>query len=238
MNAFELLDYDKQDIYLNVSSDAEKQTRLTSCAREPQTVAWIENIPDGSVFFDIGANTGSYSLIAASLNRIGKQISVFSFEPHYSNYNSLVENIRYNKLEEFIVPINCAVSDLNQSAKLYHWDKYLLGEAGSSGHQLNREVDHQGNEFKSIGVQSIIALSLDSFCRTYQIFPNAIKIDVDGIEELIVKGMASILTQDNRIKSLLIEINSEDEFISNFLLSVGFKRINHLNHGNVLFFRD
>jgi FkbM family methyltransferase len=238
MKNFQLLDYEKQAIYLSASSDAEKKTRLNSCKREPQTVEWIENLPDESVFFDIGANTGSYSLIAGSLNKIGKLISVFSFEPHYSNYISLIENIRYNNLEEFIVPINSAVSNLNQSAKLYHWDQYVPGEAGSSGHQLNREVDYQGNEFKSVGMQSIIALSLDSFCRTYQIFPTAIKIDVDGIEELIVKGMASILTQDNRIKSILIELNSGEEFISNFLLSVGFSRTNHLNHGNALFARE
>jgi len=238
MKNFELLDYDKQDIYLSVSSEAEKQTRLNSCKREPQTVEWLENLSDGSVFFVIGANTGSYSLIAASLNKFGKQISVFSFEPHYSNYSSLVQNIRFNNLEEFIIPINCAVSDLNQSAKLYHWDQYLPGEPGSSGHQLNREVDSQENEFKSVGMQSIITVSLDSFCRTYQIFPNAIKIDVDGIEELIVKGMAGILTQDSRIKSILIEINSDEKFISNFLLSIGFSRSNHKNHGNSLFLRE
>ena len=105
MENFELLDYDKQDIYLYISSNAEKNIRLKSCKREPQTVDWIENLPDDSVFFDIGANIGSYSLIAASQNKIGKRVSVYSFEPHYANYFSLVKNIRYNNLEEFIVKI-------------------------------------------------------------------------------------------------------------------------------------
>jgi len=50
MENFELLDYDKQDIYLYISSNAEKNIRLKSCKREPQTVDWIENLPDESVF--------------------------------------------------------------------------------------------------------------------------------------------------------------------------------------------
>lgn len=34
MENFELLDYDKQDIYLYISSNAEKNIRLKSCKRE------------------------------------------------------------------------------------------------------------------------------------------------------------------------------------------------------------
>jgi FkbM family methyltransferase len=238
MNKFELLDYDKQDIFLSISSETEKNIRLTSCRREPKTVDWIENLPDGSVFFDIGANVGSYSLIAASQNKIGRHISVYSFEPHFANYYSLVNNIRYNKLEEFIIPINIAVSNINQSAKLYHWDKYLPGEAGSSGHQLNREIDYEGNAFKAEGMQSILSVSIDSFCRNYEIYPTAIKIDVDGIEELIVKGMANLILQDDRLKSILIELNLDcSKFITPFLINSGFSVVEHNINGNVLFVR-
>lgn len=65
-----LLDYSKYKIYLNCESHAEKTIRIHSCKREPDTVKWIENLPPKSVLFDIGANTGSYSLIAAAQNII------------------------------------------------------------------------------------------------------------------------------------------------------------------------
>jgi len=88
-------------------------------------------------------------------------------------------------------------------------------------------------------MQSILAVSIDSFCRNYQIYPNAIEVDVDGIEELIIKGMSSIILQDERLKSILIELNGESgKFINNFLETAGFSRIEHDKNGNVLYLRQ
>ena len=72
MKNFELLDYKNGYIYISVDSDTEKKIRLNSCRREPQTVEWIDQLPDGSIFFDIGANVGCYTLIAADQNKKGK----------------------------------------------------------------------------------------------------------------------------------------------------------------------
>ena len=65
------------------------------------------------------------------------------------NYIQLVKNIRHNGLEEFIIPVNMAIGNISEDARLYHWNQYPEGEAGSSGHQLNSTIDYAGHEFKT-----------------------------------------------------------------------------------------
>lgn len=52
----ELLDYPGADIWLIVESEIEKTKRINACQKEPETVHFIESLPKGSVFYDIGAN--------------------------------------------------------------------------------------------------------------------------------------------------------------------------------------
>src|SRR5262245_36848220 len=54
------MDYEPHDIYLNIDSSTEFETRLHSCAKEPDTVEWIESMKPGDTFYDIGANVGAY----------------------------------------------------------------------------------------------------------------------------------------------------------------------------------
>ena len=51
-----------------MDSDIEYDTRLRSCAKEPEMEEWFGKFfKEGDAFFDIGANVGSYSLMAAKL---------------------------------------------------------------------------------------------------------------------------------------------------------------------------
>jgi len=61
--------------------------------REPDTLYWIDNyMNDNDVFYDVGANIGTYSLYAA--NKGG--LKIFAFEPESSNYYYLNKNIYLN----------------------------------------------------------------------------------------------------------------------------------------------
>ena len=60
------MDYKTEDIFIHVDSLREYASRINSAKGEPGTINWIEkNIKQGEVLFDIGANVGAYSLIAA-----------------------------------------------------------------------------------------------------------------------------------------------------------------------------
>src|SRR3990172_3683386 len=64
-------------------------------------------IQDNDFVIDVGANMGSYSLIAASKLISGK---VFAFEPSKIAYKRFRENIKLNNFESKIIPFELAVS--------------------------------------------------------------------------------------------------------------------------------
>ena len=63
--------------------------------KEPETLSWLDAIPEGSVFWDVGANVGLYSIYAAKKNRV----TVFAFEPSVFNLEFLARNIFLNDLQ-------------------------------------------------------------------------------------------------------------------------------------------
>lgn len=226
------LDYPKAKIEILVSSKTELYARTASCRREPGTVTWLESLDENSVLFDIGANVGAYSLVAASLN---KKIKVFSFEPHYGNFAKLCSNIEHNRLTHSIVPIYAALGDKTEIGELYHWDEYEKGEPGSSGHQLNRTLTEEEVEFKPVLKQFIPAFSVSDFCKIYSVYPNAIKIDVDGIEDLIVKG-AQFLFESKKVKTILIEVNKKSSgVIKDLMESWGYRLQSVGEHNNQIY---
>jgi len=78
------LDYGPRQIMMNVDSDFEYQVRLKSCRKEPETVNWIETFfKEGQVLYDIGANIGAYTLVAASF--FDGKLRVYAFEPAFQN---------------------------------------------------------------------------------------------------------------------------------------------------------
>ena len=103
------LDYSSKDIFLLTTSSVSIQ-RLNSCKKEPKTIEWLNKfIKEDFVFYDIGANTGAYSLVAASImNKKGK---VISFEPVPSTFIELCQNIAINKFSNSIIPINIALNE-------------------------------------------------------------------------------------------------------------------------------
>jgi len=69
--------------------------------KEPEMLDWLdENLRDGDVFFDVGANVGIYSIYAALRN---PTVTIYAFEPEYSNLHQLKMNIINNDLLNSVV---------------------------------------------------------------------------------------------------------------------------------------
>jgi tRNA1(Val) A37 N6-methylase TrmN6 len=62
--------------------------------KEPETIEWIDSFEKETVFWDIGANVGVYSLYAA----LHPSVKVLSFETAASNFYILNKNIEINNL--------------------------------------------------------------------------------------------------------------------------------------------
>src|SRR3990167_8461206 len=83
------LDYGPKDIFILTDTLREWETRARSVGKEPKTVPWLEKHGGvGTVFYDIGANIGAYSLVAAA-----QGARVIAFEPAPHNFYKLHENI-------------------------------------------------------------------------------------------------------------------------------------------------
>jgi FkbM family methyltransferase len=171
----------------------------TFSTKEPETLEWIGNIPQGSVLWDIGANVGLYACYAARL----KGCRVFAFEPSVFNLELLARNIFLNELTDkiTIVPLplsdGLAVSKLNMTST--EWGGALSTFGQSYGH--DGETMRKVFEFPTIGLSMVDAVELLKIPQ-----PDYIKMDVDGIEHLILKGGMPVLRE---IKGILIEINDQ-----------------------------
>lgn len=186
--------------------------------KEPETLEWIDNMETGSIIWDIGANVGIYSIYAAkSINA-----TVYAFEPSIFNLELLGRNITNNKVVEnvFIVPI--ALSDKNGFNLMRHTNTDWGGALSSFGAQ----TDQDGKKFSAINKYKTLGLKPDDL-MDQEIFkqPDHIKLDVDGIEHLILAGSQKVLSN---VKSILVEINDDfliqQETAKKLLNESGFKQ--------------
>jgi FkbM family methyltransferase len=174
----------------------------TLLTKEPETIEWIDTFKNKDVFWDIGANVGVYTLYAAL-----KDIEVMSFEPAPSNYYLLNRNIEINKMADKVSALCIAFNDTTRLDLLYMTNTELGGALSS----FAEAVDWKGEPFTASFKQAMIGFSVDDFVSQFNpLFPNHIKIDVDGIENKIIKGAKHTLS-DKRVKSILVELDSNRE---------------------------
>lgn len=173
----------------------------TLLTKEPETIDWIDSFKPGEILWDIGANIGCYSLYAAK-----KGHSILAFEPSAANYFLLQKNIEYNKLDKSIQAFCLAFSDTSDCGYL-NMSSIQMGGAISNFGDVTGTVECADESYDVKFSQGMISFSIDEFIRYYHIPPpNHIKIDVDGIENKIVRGAKHTLT-DKNLKSLLIELD-------------------------------
>ena len=175
----------------------------TFFTKEPETLAWIDNFEGDNkiTFWDIGANIGIYSIYAALSH---KNIQIISFEPSTSNLRVLSQNISKNNLSQ---KINiCQFALTNQKNKFLNLNESSF-EEGSALHSFGQTYNHDGSQTKFINKYSLYGTNID-FLIENQILdtPDYIKIDVDGIEHLILDGGKKCLAS-SKIKSISVELN-------------------------------
>jgi len=173
-------------------------SRLRGCEKEPETVAWLEKTltPD-SVFYDVGANIGAYSLIASHFTN-----HIYAIEPSPATFATLCENIELNAVPLKITPIQCLLGEKDAIETLH----FSSSESGAAEHSYTR-----GDT-----IQKIPMFKLDTLINLFSWDkPTHIKIDVDGVEMRVLQGIDL-----SSVQCLLIE--SEELEIIPYLQNKGF----------------
>jgi|688.fasta_scaffold122686_2 FkbM family methyltransferase len=189
----------------SINSDLEEYRINSIFEKEPETIAWIDSICNSdSVFYDIGANIGIYTLY---MNYKNPMMQIFCFEPVQNNFNSLQNNIILNSALN-VHPFNIALSNNNMITNLFISDT----RNGNSGAQIEAPINEKGDSFEAKKIEKILSFSLDYLVNNLNFpQPNFIKIDVDGHENEILDGMKATL-ENEQLKSLLIEFNDDNQF--------------------------
>lgn len=175
-------------------------------------------------FIDIGANTGYYSILAASVN---PNITIHSFEPAKGPAHYLRKNIAINNFRTKITAHDIALSDKESEVEFYEVQnakyRYLSHNLGGVG-SLKKESNL--NRTSTI----VKVLSLDHFVDRKGIQKiDLIKVDTEGTENLVLKGGPQTIQRFKPIiicETLFHRIEKELESI---MRSHGYEFFNHHN---------
>lgn len=172
--------------------------------KEPETINWIKNFKKGKkkIFWDIGANIGLYSIYAA---RTFENLEIVSFEPSTSNLRILSRNISINNLENSIKIIPFALNKNKNTFNKIIESRFIEGGALNT---FGEKFDYSGKKISSINNKyTTFGTNINHLLGDKVLgIPDYIKIDVDGIEHLILQGGNNFFKNKN-IKSVIVEIN-------------------------------
>lgn len=164
-------------------------------------------------FFDIGANVGSYSLLASGVCN-AKSITI---EPVVSTFELLTQNIALNQLEHKVRLINSGAG----------------AEMGMISFSCAEDTTNHVINENEAGIANIKAsvITIDSLLTDGQ--PLLIKIDVEGYETEVLKGMKETLSTSS-LKAIIIELNGsgsrygfDEKNIHELLMLNNFKPYNY-----------
>lgn len=194
--------YGKDDVLICAENKAE--AKRARHVQEAKVLALIQSlIKPQMVFYDIGANIGIHSLILA---REHPDCQIHAFEPETLNFWKLLRNITLNKLEN-ITP-HLIAAGAKREVRFLSLQGYL---SGLGRHSLQKTV--------SSLTTPVEVWNLDSYTRRKKIpRPDLVKIDVEGFELQVLKGMNHIIKAKR--PSFIIEVHealTDRTKVENFL---------------------
>lgn len=156
---------------------------------EPELIAMERFLRPGGVAVDAGACLGIYTCVAGRL--VGDSGLVLAFEPVLDSFSVLVRNLAINRLAN-VVAFRKALANWEGRTCLYRHD----GRADSFSLGLAEGVE----------CQEVSVTTLDRVAASEGIDRvDLIKMDVEGAEELVLRGATSLLLRGRPV--VVMEIN-------------------------------
>jgi FkbM family methyltransferase len=155
---------------------------------------FLSKLQPGDVVWDVGASYGTYSLF------VGKKFSslkVFAYEPEQKIFKLLNKNLHLNGIGN-VISMNHALGDIDGPAFLYTSSSANIGT-----HSMVQRSDYPVSE-KGVSVE---IRKGDTIVTTGKVnSPTIVKIDVEGAEFNVLKGMKKTLSNP-KLRVVQIEIH-------------------------------
>lgn len=165
------------DIYLTGTKTHTSELRLIQFL--------LAELKPGMTFIDVGAHVGFFAFLAQQL--VGENGQVLAFEPTPRTFELLTTNCRKSQVE----PVQAVVSDRDDASVSFysfptHQSEYntIHAQQFEGKHWAKKRVEHQ-----------LPSIRLDKWLLTRTLLPDFIKIDVEGAEWQVIKGLALLLDQ-------------------------------------------
>lgn len=209
------VEHEGNTLRLTVPNMINRYRADTFSTKEPETLAWIDDIPRDSIFWDVGANVGLYSCYAA----VGRNCTVYAFEPSVFNLELLSRNVFINDMADRVTIIPLPLTSDITSSQL----NMTTTEWGGALSTFGESYGDDGNEMEAVFRFTTLGISADKVAAVWGIpMPQYLKIDVDGIEHLILEGAQDVLKE---VASVLVEVNDDfrmqSERVSKLLKNLG-----------------
>jgi FkbM family methyltransferase len=154
--------------------------------------------------YDIGANNCDYSVI---FNKIFSNATVLAFEPNPYLFKEARKNTKDNKMIKVIAN---AVGNNNKTIEIkIEKDSPLTTSLAEINNMSNttkvKKLLNQNNHSEIIKTKMI---KIDDFIKKNKL-PEFIKIDVEGYEEEVIKGMKRNL---KKIKVIMVEFHFDNQY--------------------------
>jgi FkbM family methyltransferase len=193
---------------------------MTVLTKQPATIEWIDSFQPGSVFWDIGASVGVFSVYAA----VATDTRVVAFEPAAVNYYLLSANCEANKLQE---RVDCLLVGVGRQRSVARLEVSQFRPARSFSFRGKRDEPYESR-------QAAVVLSVDELVEDYGLpCPNYIKIDAPGVSEGIIAGAARTFRRPEmrQIHLELRDTSKGAQRILEMLNQSGFAPISKDTHG-------
>ncbi len=190
------------------------------------TDIFVKLIKKVSSFYDIGANIGYYSLIAAMEN---KDIQVVGFEPATGPLFYFRENVRINNFKNIRVE-SLALSHKEGEIEFYEIKnkKYKYLEHNLAG-ESNAGSNTSGRNFV---VNKVKTSTLDNYVKTNFVRSiDLIKMDTEGTENLILEKAGLVLGEMKPIIICETLFNTIEPELEKIMKAYGYEFYNHIETG-------
>jgi FkbM family methyltransferase len=177
----------------------------------PVQEALARHLPPGGVLYDVGANLGFFALLGARL--AGPEGRVYAFEPVPETAQAIREHAELNRLA------NIEVIERAAGASRGRGQLQLVDDRSWS--KLEAFGDHPSTE----RVVEVELVAIDELVGAGELAPPAVvKIDVEGAELEVLRGMAATLATHR--PAVICELHGTQREFAAFMAQQGYRVIN------------